>query len=979
MPTPDLSERLRGQITARSAPRGASPWREAVAVLILAAVCCVFFWQAVTLQGVFFHYDHAVQNYPYRLFFARGLGQGRLPLWTGDIFCGFPLFAESQGNALYPPFFILFGLLEPWIAYNYYHVLHFFLAGLFTYVLARVMRVGRAGALVAGVCYMLSGPVLYHAHHTNIVVAVCWLPLLLALMELACRRRSPLPMLGFAAATGALVLGAHPQYTLYCALACGLYLLWRLRLIQLTGGQRRRMVVLAVSLGLAAVLGAVLVSVQVLPLAELVRHGSRAAEVRALPGLSPGVPSNLITLFLPHYFGSPGLGSYWGNVDEGLYVEVMLFVGVVPLMLAAVGALSDRSRRALFFAGFGALAFIFSLGFSGSLYNAFWAVPLFSSARFPSRFAFVTALCVAMLAGMGLEQLLAAADRARVRRAAMVSAALVLVLSVLSLALAAAYHADLMPLGRAELARVLPLRPFPLEVMWRHLHHTLPADVWRLVAAGGIGAVLLLLCARRALPARAVAGLWCVLVFVELGFAGREFNPVTDPSIYRGTPDLVTALRELPPGRVFCYRYYDSRLPASFADFPHTRGWALRPQDYARSLDRLPHNANMIWGIPFVNGFSPLQTMALKTLLGQPENSSTMIEHNLSPALNLLGARYILSPHEEIPGEFEHIRKVGAINIFHNPDALPRAFIVHRARRAPRPGVTVAMLRSEGFDYRAKILVHDPSAPLLSLEPGGSDPAESADIIEDRGDTIAIRARLERPGYLVLADQYYPGWHVEVDGRKGELLRVDYLLKGVKLDAGEHLIRFVFRPASFRIGLVLSLCGLGLLLGGMLVCLVRKRSLSQTEGGEREALLAAPYTRRVARFVVVTGVLFLALGPAVRPYLWNQARFQLDPRRYVLCNVVSAAAYHAMGEEFLDSYELVRNACQWWPESEALRRHLVNRGYFAVQELLKDGQMARAQAMAAEIAAMAPEEMQEIAPSLASLARRERSAPAEAP
>ncbi len=938
-------------------------------MLVLAVVCCAFFWEAVSLRGVFFHYDHAIQNFPYRLFFARGLRAGHLPLWTPDIFCGFPLFAESQGNALYPPFLLLFRFLEPWIAYNYYHVLHFLLAGLFTYTLARVMHVGRAGSLLAGICYMLSGPVLFHAHHTNIVVGACWLPILLALMELACRRHSVLPLLGFAAATAALLLGAQPQYTLYCGLVCGLYLVWRLRLIQLTGGRRRRVVALVAAFGLAAALAGVLASVQVLPLMELVGHSSRAAEAVALPRISQGVPANLMTLFLPHYFGSPGLGSYWGHFDEGPYAELTLFLGVVPLLLALVGALSERSRKTLFFAALGTFAFIFSLGLSGSLYNAFWPLPVFQSARFPSRFAFVTGLCVAILAGTGLDQLLRASNRARVRRAAFASAAVVLLLSTLCLAATAAYHADLMSLGRERLALVLPLKPFPLEVMWRHLHDTLPADIWRLVAVAGAGSLLLLMSPRHILPGRVAAAIWCVLVFGELALAGREFAAVTDPSVYGEAPELVQVLRELPPGRIFRYRYYDSRLPSSTGDFPHTRGWALRPGDYARSLDRLPHNANMIWGIPSVNGFSPLQTRALKSLLGQPEVRATLVEYKITPALNLLGARYILSPHDEIPGEFEHIKKVGAVNIFRNPDALPRAFIVHRATSAADSPATLRGLRDGEFDYGREVLVHDSSARLLSGEPGESDPSESAEIRKDTGDGIVVRARLERPGYLVLADQHYPGWRVTVDGEARELLRVDYLLKGVELDAGEHTVEFAFRPTSFRVGAVLSACGLALLVGATFLCLLTKRSVPWRAGGEQEGLLGASYTRRMACFAVLAGAIFLALGPVIRPGVWAEARFRLDPRQYVAINALCTASYAHFDEQYQESYVTIREACRWWPENPRLRQFLVGQGCSAVVELLNQGDVEGARTMAAEINALAPEETQAMAPALAAMAR----------
>jgi len=963
----DLSEKLRRSFAARTTPRGTAVWCELAAVILLAVLCGAFFWRAVTLQGVFFHYDHAIQNYPYRLFFARGLREGRLPLWSGDIFCGFPLLAESQGNALYPPFLVLFRFLEPWVAYNYYHVLHFFLAGLFTYVLARVMRLGRPGALLAGLCYMLSGPVLFHAHHTNIIVGVCWLPLLLALTELACRTRKPLPLLGFAAATGALVLGAQPQYTLYCALAVGLYLLWRLHLAEATGERRRRVVAWGVLFGLAGALGAGLAAAQLLPLAELVSHSSRALGP-AVPRAAAGVPANLMTLFLPQYFGSSGLGSYWGDVDEGLYSELMLFMGVAPLLLALVGAFAERRRKALFFAGFGAFSFIFSLGFSGSLYALFWALPVFRSSRFPSRFGFVTALCVAMLAGMGLEQLLQGKDRLRIRKAAVVSAGAVLALAVVALAITAAYQAGLAALDRAALAAALPLTPFKLEVLWTHLHRTLPADVWRLVVAAAAGSLLLLTCSRRAIGGKAAAALWCVLIFAELAWAGREFNPVTDPAIYTEPPPLAKALQELPPGRIFRYRYYDSQLPAARADYSHTRGWAVSPEDYVHCLDRLPHNANMIWGIPSVNGFSPLQTTALKAMLDRPESRSTMIEFNITPALDLLGARYVLSPHDEIPGEFEHIEKVGAINVFRNPRALPRAFIVHKGVPVSDTDPTLRRIADREFDFGGMALIHDPPGPLVQLEPGPTDAGESARVMQDTGDSITVLARTSRPGYLVLADQHYPGWQVRVNGKPAELLRVDYLLKAVELAAGTHAVQFEFRPASFRIGLAITWGSLGILALALVLCVLLRRKRRPVGAAPEPDLLEQPYSGKAARFALFCAVLFAALGPLVRPSLWERTRYQLSPRRYVVYNVVGSAGCYMLEERVPEAYALVRDACRWWPECPLLRPPLVSLALRRVAGLVSKGQSEEAVQIAREVMAIAPDETRRKAPALAAMA-----------
>ena len=943
--------------------------RELLPLLVLLAACCLFFWRAVALRGVFFHYDHALQNYPYRAFFARGLAEGRMPLWTPDLFCGFPLLAESQGNSLYPPFLLLFRFLPAWVAYNYYTVFHFLLAALGAYWLARVLRIGRAGATVAGLCYMLTGPLLAHAHHTNIVVGIAWLPILLALIELACRRRSAVPLLGFAAATGALALGAQPQYTLYCALACGAYLVWRLRIAELAGMPARSVAMLGVAFGLAGALGALLAAGQLLPLVELISRTTRAGSAVTLPTISPGVPGNVLTMLLPHYWGSPGLGSYWGASEPGLYAELTLYLGMAPLMLALTGALADRSRRALFFVGLGALSLLFALGFSGGFYSVFALLPIFRSARFPSRFAFVTALCVAMLAGMGLEALLRSADRRRVRRAALASAAVCLLASVVGLALTSAYTGPYLRLSAEELARGFRLSPLRLSQLWTYFHSTLPADVWRLIIAVCAGTGLLLIGARRAVPAAVLVALWCGLIFGELAWTGRDSNPVTTPRLYTDPPPLATFLRERPPGRIYRYMIFDDKEedpPPGL--LPFSQGWAANPAAYARCLDRLPQNANMLWGIPSVSGFSPLQTRALKRLLGRPNDMGTLIDFDLSPVLDLLGARWILTLRPELPGGYVHAGQVGDVHVFENPAALPRAFIVHRATSVADDLTAVELLRTPGFDYRERILLHASTGAPLQLEPGAQGPGESARVAEDDGDLVVVQAELERPGYLVLADQHYPGWRVAVDGQPAELLRADYLLRAVRLPAGRHEIRFAFRPASYRLGLWASFGGLGVLAVGLTLSLVRRRRRPADARPEPDPL-ACPYGRGVALRIAVASLAFLLLGLTLYKGLWSRLPIQLDPHWYSGRQAVNTAARLTNRDRSDLGFEAIRQACIDSPDNPLLRDNLAKQALRCVLDMVEAGRMDEAREVAREAIRLAPREVRKRAPALFRLAK----------
>jgi uncharacterized membrane protein YfhO len=61
-----------------------------------------------------------------------------------------------------------------------------------------------------------------------------------------------------------------------------------------------------------------------------------------------------------------------------------------------------------------------------------------------------------------------------------------------------------------------------------------------------------------------------------------------------------------------------------------------------------------------------------------------------------------------------------------------------------------------------------------------------------------------------------------VDGKETSILRADYALAGIPLPAGTHEVKLVFRPASFRIGMALSLASC-LAMAGLVVFTTRKR------------------------------------------------------------------------------------------------------------------------------------------------------------
>jgi hypothetical protein len=62
-----------------------------------------------------------------------------------------------------------------------------------------------------------------------------------------------------------------------------------------------------------------------------------------------------------------------------------------------------------------------------------------------------------------------------------------------------------------------------------------------------------------------------------------------------------------------------------------------------------------------------------------------------------------------------------------------------------------------------------------------------------------------RPQFAVFSEIYYPyGWNAYVDGKKAEYCKTDYVLRGMSLPPGQHAVRFIFEPSSYKTGVKIS-------------------------------------------------------------------------------------------------------------------------------------------------------------------------------
>lgn len=143
---------------------------------------------------------------------------------------------------------------------------------------------------------------------------------------------------------------------------------------------------------------------------------------------------------------------------------------------------------------------------------------------------------------------------------------------------------------------------------------------------------------------------------------------------------------------------------------------------------------------------------------------------------------------------------------FANP--LPRATIYYSARNVANAADALAAVAAGKTDVRSTAIVEaSQAAGALAQTPSGRvpPPSDAAAIISYKSQEVVLRAVARQPAVLVFNDANYPGWRAYLDGTSVPIEPANFLFRGVELPAGAHQVVFRYEPASWRIGVWVSL------------------------------------------------------------------------------------------------------------------------------------------------------------------------------
>jgi hypothetical protein len=733
---------------------------------LLFIVGLLYFYQPLFFGETFFFRDLYSHFYPHKKLLIDYWNQKSLPLWDPYIYGGTPYLGNINNNVLYPTN-ILYFILPTVTAFNLDIVLHLILSTLATYTFARILGFARTSSLLAGIIYGYCGYTLSHINLFIRLLSMPYLPLLLTFWHLYLLEMSKRWFV-FAVLSSVLQLFAGAAemtvITLFLALGWTIFFPY----------QQYTLVKKSLQFALLVLFLAGIAAIQILPTAEMVSLSQRWQGIDFAQFSSWSVnPRRLPELVLPEFFGRTDTlsrSSYWGNLfeDEDHPYIVSMYFGWVPILLALTGGLLRevngklpiKLRRFFLIVFLGSV--LLSLGRHLPLFRFMYEViPAMSVFRYPVKFLLAGVFPVAILAGCACEIIFARQNQNRKLILAFCT------ISILMLLLTALIIAS-------------PKFSSVFQQLFFGSDHGRASQLWLFKAFlhSTIATVLVAVVLWNRNWKGNPSWLIIAIVSVDLLIAGSRVNPLAPKEFLTMEPQVVQEIRKkIKDGKLYRVPARHARLRAPSDDIVWGQRWDLEVLNF------------------FLSSFYKIPAIFHEDIYGMASHEQAQLKTSIDsldwnkrvPILSAAGVSLILTSEDlKVPG-------------------LQKILILENKSDTPF------------YLYRNKFY----SGPVRFLSTAQNPCNAQIQKIQTNLGSSKYRVRNSCEGLLIYSDLYYPGWRVMINDHPGEIIRVEEAYSGVRLRAGDQIVKRYYLPASFISGAIISGVSICLLIG---FTVVRRKS-----------------------------------------------------------------------------------------------------------------------------------------------------------
>ena len=724
-----------------------------------------------------------------------------LILWNPYAYSGYPFITSIIGGRFFPiNLFLLFSYKDFYL--NYYYPIFIFIAGFFTFLFLRKLKLGYFGSFIGGFIFMLNGNLVQRslAGDPAHVIAHSLIPVIFYLTEIFFERKNIISASLVTLALAAQFLSGQVQFFFYtCLFLLGYY---AFRTISDIRNLKKYL-----GYGSLILIFVLLISaIQLLPLLQFGKYITNRGLDSDFNYITQGSlpPYHIINLIMPYFFGVRLLNTYWGFPHAELY----FYLGIGALILSFLAIISTRDGKVRFFWITAVITLILAMGRYTPLFKIInFIFPVLGFFQVPSRFLIIFTFCIAVLAGFGADFI--SKWKISAGKYKFVNA-LLLVVSLLSLLVligTVVGESLIKSKGEEILKDYYYVRYKDTETVKAHTfdyflgkldsaYNSIVFSLASFFILTSAFSILIYLFVKGKIRKEILYIFLIMFIAIEL----FSFNSVV-------------ADREVMENKFFP----DEAKRNTLFDETEVITFLKNDDDLFRVHQGdewiVPYYLAARHNIYLTTGYDTLNLNYYDEFFRSINNYS---ENYSSKLLGVLNVKYILSSTEINNNNFIFEKKINDTYIYRNKEYLPRFYFVYNNKFVNSN--TIEYMKTNAFDPRNGVILMD----QVNFS-NGRNSSYKIEVLEVLPNRVKLNVNTENLGFLVYSDSWYPGWNAYDDGKKTEVYRVNYIQKGVFLESGEHEVEFVFKPKLFDIGKYLCLIGL-ILIFMIIIISIRKRA-----------------------------------------------------------------------------------------------------------------------------------------------------------
>ena len=743
---------------------------------------------------------------------------GYTPLWSNSMFGGMPAYQTTGvGGFEYSVGWInqllTLGLAEP--------ISLFLLASICFYFLAQVLGFNTIISIIGalGYSYATYNPIIVSVGHITKMHSIAYLPLFIASLLVLYQKKYLLGGILTSVATVLLIQGNHIQidyYGVLIAIFMSVYFL-----IIWIKNKEYTHILKTLGIGLTAGIIGLAVNAPLLLSTyeygkESIRGGSKLItkdSKTTSTGLNKDYAlsysmykSEPLVLMFPNIYGGGSdpnavdpanskaietlqqmqpqvaqqlqsfLSFYWGGIG---FTAGPPYVGVIICFFALLGFSVKENKHKWWIAATIILSFLLSAGSYLESFNVFILnnIPFYNKFRAPSMIMVIPTLLLGIMALYGMAEITTETSLKNITKKYKLSFILVgiILLSVLSIYFTSDFKSD----GERNLIEQIAKIPdanqrAAFEAPARDLVNAIATDRKGMIEGDVVKFFIYLL-----------------LIFALVFLAIKKVINQTILLIGFGVLSMIDLFQVN-----LKYLKSDSFIEAT----ENENAFALSPIDIALKKDTTQYRVlDMRGGINNAFNGGAIVAYNHKTVGGYHAAKLSiyqdLIENqwykfpNCMPTMNMLNTKYVIS------GNLEN-------DTIPNKDALGNVWFVKGIQFEQGPAEV--MKRLDNFNPKDTAIIEqkDKIESLNNLE---SDENASIALVNNKNDEINYTSSSTKKQFAVFSEIYYNlGWKAYIDNVETPIVKTNYVLRGLVVPAGNHAIRFEFKPTTIKNSIIAS-------------------------------------------------------------------------------------------------------------------------------------------------------------------------------